>query len=155
MRRRLAAAAPGEARRERCFGSGSALPERASRDAPPVSMDPLPPISGPVPTWIPMALALGFLLLPGTALGRSSGLSLGLCSCLPGLQLCFSVSQTPCSLALRSSQACGTSSGVQMRNIYSGFIMRSLWLDSHYSDLCFPSFGSSRCVPICSLASGV
>lgn len=44
---RLAAAAPGETRRERC---SSALPERANGDAPPVSKDRLPPISGPAPT---------------------------------------------------------------------------------------------------------
>ncbi|XP_031202388.1 zinc finger protein 707 isoform X1 [Mastomys coucha] len=35
MRQRLAPAAPGDARRERCFGRGSALPERANGDAPP------------------------------------------------------------------------------------------------------------------------
>lgn len=89
MRRRLAAAAAlGEARRERCFRRGSALPERANGDAPPVSSDPLPPIPGPAPTWVPLARALGFpasgRYRAPAVLGSQSG---SVCSCFPGLQL--------------------------------------------------------------------
>lgn len=130
MRRRPAAAAPGEARPERCFGRGSALTELANGDAPPVSTDTLPPISDPAPTRIPMALALGFPVsrcyrAPAVLWCQAASL---ICSCPPELQLSVCVSHTPCSLALKSSQACDTSSGVQMRNRYSRFIMQSLWL---------------------------
>lgn len=159
MRQRLAPAAPGDAPRERCFERGSALPERANGDAPPVSTDPLPPIPGPAPTWIPLAPALGFSCI---SLGpRSSdprvSVRVSVCSCLPGLQtFCFSVFHAPSSRALKFSQACGTSSGVQMRNIYIfWFYHAEFVVGSHYPDLCFQSFGSSRCVPICSLASAV
>lgn len=122
MRRCLAAAAaPGEAPLELFSGLSSALPERANGDASPVSTDPLPQSLAPRTPGSPWHCRSGFLLLAGTALLRSSGLSLGPCLFLPSrtTAFCFSVSHTltPCSLALKSRQACVTSVGVQIRNI--------------------------------------
>lgn len=107
MRPHRSAAAPLEARRKCSFRWGSAPPRRAHREDPPVSTDPLPTVPGLAPTWIPTTLA-------GTALVQPSGL----CRLLPSrVAVLFSGRFTtlPCAQASKSSQARGTSSGVQMR----------------------------------------
>lgn len=115
MRPHLSAAAPLEARRRCSFRRGSAPPRRAHREDPPVSTYPLPTVPGLAPTWIPTTLALGFRSARWHGARATLGplLAPALQGCSP---LCSGRFTTlPCAQASKSTQARGTSSGVQMR----------------------------------------